>query len=169
MPELPEVEAGRKIAERTGRGHRIDAVTVADDPIVFEGVSPARIRRALRGRTVVDTHRHGKHFWLELDARPAVVFHFGMTGALYAYREQADRPRFWKIELVFDHGLRLAMTNARRLGRIRLRDNPGQEPPIADLGFDPYTEMPSPAEFASALRSRQGVVKGVLLNQSFAA
>ena len=43
------------------------------------------------------------------------------------------------------------------------------EPPIANLGFDPLLDPPSPAEFEGRLRARHAVVKGVLLDQSFAA
>lgn len=169
MPELPEVEAGRKIADRVARGQRVEHVAVDDDEIVFEGVSPRRIARALRGATVLGTHRHGKHFWFELDSRPWPLFHFGMTGAMHVYRGVDERPRFWKIELSFRNGERLAMTNARRLGRVRLRDDPRHEEPVSKLGFDPYTEMPPADDFARALQSRGGVLKGILLNQAFAA
>jgi formamidopyrimidine-DNA glycosylase len=52
MPEPPEVETARRAASAVAVGRRIVGVTVADDPIVFEGVSRARIRRALLGRRV---------------------------------------------------------------------------------------------------------------------
>src|SRR5439155_1321298 len=52
MPELPEVEAARRVAERVARGRRIVDVWCADDPIVFERVPAARWRRALLGRRV---------------------------------------------------------------------------------------------------------------------
>ena len=61
------------------------------------------------------------------------------------------------------------MVNKRRLGRIRLRENPPAEPPISDLGFDPIVDPPSPAEFARLLERRTGTLKGVLLDQGFAA
>ena len=54
MPELPEVEAARRAAQKVAAGRRIVSAYVADDPIVFEGVSPARFRRALVGRRDVD-------------------------------------------------------------------------------------------------------------------
>jgi formamidopyrimidine-DNA glycosylase len=78
-------------------------------------------------------------------------------------------PRFSKIELDLDDGGALAMTNARRLGRIRLRNDPSHEPPISKLGFDPLTQMPTVAEFRDRLRRRKAVLKGLLLDQSFAA
>ena len=74
MPELPEVEAARRAAAAVAVGRRITGVTVVDDPIVFERVPPARIRRALLGRRVRAVRRHGKHLWLELDRRPGPAF-----------------------------------------------------------------------------------------------
>ena len=169
MPELPEVEAGRKLAAGAGAGHRVVRVETVDDDIVYDGTTPEAVQRCLRGRTILDTHRHGKHIWFELDRRPWPCFHFGMTGALVGYRDQTERPRVWKIEITYDHGVRLAMTNSRRLGRVRLRNDPRAEAPISTLGFDPYLEMPSPTVFVETLRSRKAIVKGLLLDQSFAA
>src|SRR5215470_6691837 len=65
MPELPEVEAARRLLMRAAVGRRIVSVRAAPDSIVFQGVSPARVRRALLGRRIVAAHRHGKHLWLE--------------------------------------------------------------------------------------------------------
>ena len=124
MPELPEVESARQLAERTLVGHRIARVSTVDDDIVYTGVSPRRFAAALRGRTIRATRRLGKHLWFELDRRPWPVFHFGMTGRFHVYEKPADRPKFWKVEIVTADGTRLAMRNARRLGRIRLLDDP---------------------------------------------
>jgi formamidopyrimidine-DNA glycosylase len=77
--------------------------------------------------------------------------------------------RFTKLRLGFDDGGELAMTDARRLGRIRLREDPRGEPPISLLGFDALTGLPSPARFAALLRARAAPVKALLLDQSFAA
>ena len=53
MPELPEVEAARRRAERHLGGRRIVAVAAVPDRIVLEGTSPRRLAAALRGRRVV--------------------------------------------------------------------------------------------------------------------
>ncbi len=93
MPELPEVETARRAATAVAAGRRIVAVTVADDPIVFERVPPARIRQALLGRRVQAVRRHGKHFWFELDRRPWLVVHFGMAGGLHTSRRRERAAR----------------------------------------------------------------------------
>jgi formamidopyrimidine-DNA glycosylase len=180
MPELPEVEAARIIARRVAKGRRIVGVWCARDPLVFEEDGRRRVRRALIGRRVKDVGRHGKHLWLELDRRPWPSFHFGMAGGLSTPRARGvklvssgDRepgdgwpPRFAKLRLTFDDGGELAVTDARRLGRIRLRVDPRAEPPISALGFDALREVPTASRFAGLLAERSAPVKAVLLDQS---
>jgi formamidopyrimidine-DNA glycosylase len=183
MPELPEVEAARRVLERVAAGRRIAAVRCVDDPLVFEGLTPARIRVALLGRRVRAIGRHGKHLWLELDRRPWPVIHFGMAGGIHTSSGRAvklvssrvrasDRgwpPRFTKLDLTLEDGSRLAIADARRLGRVRLRHDPPHEPPISELGFDALDQVPSPRAFVDQLRQRRAPMKAVLLDQSFAA
>ena len=182
MPELPEVERGRKLAEAVAVGRRIERVWCEDDPIVFDKVEPDRWRRALEGKRVVAAKRWGKQLWLELDAPPHPLFHFGMSGGFKTPastplqlksgpREDTSvwPPRFVKIRLHLDGGGELAMTDGRRLGRILLRDDPEHEPPIAKLGFDPLLAMPSPKRFSELVRARGGILKSLLLDQSFTA
>ncbi|MDY7110094.1 MAG: DNA-formamidopyrimidine glycosylase family protein [Planctomycetota bacterium] len=183
MPELPEVERGRRLAENVAAGRMIAKVKCARDPIVFEGMSPARWRQVLAGRRVIAVHRRGKYIFFELDARPWPVFHFGMTGGFVtpdvaALRLASSRkktieagwpPRFVKIHLVLDDGGELVMTNKRRLGRIRLRTDPLNEPPLSGLGFDPLLDLPAPAQFVELLRRRSAIIKPLLMDQSFAA
>jgi hypothetical protein len=52
MPELPEVDAARRLAAGVALGRRIVEVSCAADPIVFAD-PPAQVRRALIGRRVV--------------------------------------------------------------------------------------------------------------------
>jgi formamidopyrimidine-DNA glycosylase len=183
MPELPEVERGRRVALKVARGRRIVEARCADDPIVFDRVSPARIRRALVGRRVQDVKRHGKHLWFELDARPWPCLHFGMTGGFHtapggprvkleSTGKKADHawpPRFTKLHLVFDDGGELVMADARRLGRIRLRRDPASQPPISRLGFDAHRGLPPFSRFRELVRGRAAPLKALLLDQGFAA
>jgi formamidopyrimidine-DNA glycosylase len=169
MPELPEVESARRRAARALEGHRIERVFTADDPIVYEGVSPRRFAAALRGRLVRAIHRKGKHLWMALDERPYPLFHFGMTGSFELYRREADRPRFCKVEILMENGIRLAMPDARRFGRLRLRHEPEDEPPLSDLGFDPLHGLPAVPELHRLLSRRRAPLKAVLLDQSLFA
>ncbi len=183
MPELPEVERGRRVALKVARGRRIVEVCCADDPLVFDRVPAARIRRALVGRRVQDVKRHGKHLWFELDRRPWPCLHFGMTGGFHTAPggprvklestgkkpDHAWPPRFTKLHLVFEDGGELIMADARRLGRIRLRRDPARQPPISRLGFDAHRALPPFRRFRDLVRGRGAPLKALLLDQGFAA
>ncbi|MEE2681361.1 MAG: DNA-formamidopyrimidine glycosylase family protein [Planctomycetota bacterium] len=169
MPELPEVERGRKVAELVALGRTVARARCADDRIVFCDQSPRTVARRLTGRTVTAACRHGKQLWIEFDQGPALLLHFGMTGAVHGYASDEERPRFWKIELEFENGHRLAMPDPRRFGRIRLREDPRGEPPISLLGFDPLLEPPTFRRFKELVGSRTISIKGLLLDQSFCA
>ena len=169
MPELPEVEAARAMAERLLVRRRIAGVAARLDPIVFENAGPRRIVQALRGRRVEAVRRKGKHFWLELDRRPWLLMHFGMSGWLFSYRDVAQRPRHWRLELLADDGRRLCFSDARRFGRVRLQEDPPGEPPVSELGFDVLEGLPVPAILAGLLGRRRAPVKAVLLDQSLFA
>jgi len=183
MPELPEVEAARRLLTRSAVGRRIVSVRAVPDSIVFQGVSPARIRRSLLGRRIVAAHRHGKHLWLELDRRPWPCFHFGMSGGIEVRGRQRQRlmvegrrareeswpPRFLKLHLTLDDGGEIAFRDARRLGRVRLRHDPRAEPPVSLLGFDALHELPASRTFHELLHPRKAPIKAVLLDQGFSA
>lgn len=151
---------------------------------MFENVGARTFQSKLRGRTVNAVHRRGKHLFFELDRLPWPLFHFGMTGAFVVpaveplklestgkkpFDPSVWPPRFTKIHLWLNDGGELVMTNARRLGRIRLRENPLDEPPINALGFDPLHDMPTPTAFTTQLQRRSTVMKALLLDQTFAA
>jgi len=183
VPELPEVERGRRLAAELAEGRKIEFVRCARDAIVFDGVGPGRWRRALLGKRVVGVHRRGKQIWFEMEEGPHPLFHFGMTGAFrlrgvpdlpLAARPRGDSsedwpPRFTKIHLAFSGGRELVMINPRRLGRLLLREDPLGEPPLSRLGFDPLLDPPPPAEFRRRVLARRTAIKALLLDQHFSA
>ena len=63
----------------------------------------------------------------------------------------------------------VAFVDPRRLGRIRLCQEPLKELPISALGFDPILSMPSKEWFHSTLVKRNCPIKALLLDQSFSA
>ena len=116
MPELPEVERGRRLAESVAAGQRIAAVACAPDPIVYAGTPPAEWAE-LRGRRVLAARRCGKQLWFDLDAPPHPLFHFGMSGGFHVpgdtplklatgpvHRPDEWPPRYWKVRFTFDDG-----------------------------------------------------------------
>ena len=93
MPELPEVESARRLMSGVLLGHRLAEVEALPDEIVFCGTPPEAIQEALQGRTVTRLGRKGKYWWLELDERPWLIGHLGMTGAVTNLTPGAAAPQ----------------------------------------------------------------------------
>jgi len=183
VPELPEVEHARRVLEELASGRRIERVTASKDDLVFAEQRGARLARALEARRIEAAMRHGKWMWLELERAPHLLVHLGMTGSwrtpndtpqrLESSAREIDRswpPRFTKLHLVLEGGREIALTDGRRLGRVVMRNDPRNESPIVELGFDPLLGMPSFTRFRSLVeRRKRAVIKALLLDQSFAA
>lgn len=122
MPELPEVEACRRLAERHCASKRILAAQVAEDEStlalvthhclcssrcrlgfaeVVVGVEPAQLQAALQGRTVRATARKGKHMWIDFDSGPSLMLHFGRTILPAAANCKANKMCIFKTEQVW--------------------------------------------------------------------
>lgn len=191
MPELPEVDSARRFVQNLCAGHLITKVVAVEqgggprhglfDDIVFaEGSSEISICKALKGQTLKTVNRKGKQMWFEFcDASsPAVLFHFGMTGSFSvkdhdiptykSFRVDAQQwpPRFTKLLIEFSNGMEVAFSDSRRLGRIRIRQDPTNSPPISLLGTDPINDdIPSAAAILRMLNSISAPIKSVLLDQ----
>lgn len=152
-----------------------------------DAASAAELVAALQGRTIVELDRRGKYMWWKLSgAGPTPVWHFGMTGGFsikapgkpayeaMQYKSTKARletwpPKFCKIELELEGGTRLAFTDPRRLGRLRLVPDAVTSPPVSELGPDALLELPPLPGFIASIRSRAVPIKALLLDQSFLA
>jgi len=181
MPELPEVESARQLLMNHVLGKVIIDVELQEDEILFVSCG-ALFEKAVLNKKVNQVGRKGKHmYWILEGAKLHPTFHFGMTGAFKVkdvewtqylktkIDSKAWPPRFWKLWMKFDDGTELCFLNSRRLGRIRLLENPLEEKPIADLGFDALDEVPMLSEFSELVLKRKTSLKALLLNQSFSA
>jgi len=90
VPELPEVEVTRRRIAPHLVGRRIRRVRTTR-PSYFFVTPPARLRRALAGRTATDLERHGKYLLATLDDGTRLVLHLGMTGQLFSAAATSPR------------------------------------------------------------------------------
>ncbi|CAM9735288.1 unnamed protein product [Ectocarpus fasciculatus] len=187
MPELPEVETSRLYVEEFCLGSTITNVHATeqgggprdgqfDDIVIGEDMTAKSLKDTLEGRKIVELRRRGKQMWFVLDKPPHPLFHFGMTGAFTVKGEKRHKfvkfkvseewpPRFAKLEIQMSNGACLALTDPRRLSRVRLRAEPEASPPISLLGPDPLTHPLSLETFAAALAKPTAPIKAVLLAQ----
>lgn len=167
MPELPLVERYRKEAERFLINRIVIRASSVVDDMMMPELLPRRFCAAVKGRRILSVERRGKYLWLHLDRAPHLMLHFGMTGE-FVYDARV-RPKHWGFELALDNGGLFTLVDPRRFGRVLLVNDPLREPPISQLGFDPWLDRISPSKFTDAVQARSAPIKGILLDQSFAA
>ena len=194
MPELPEVEAGRLTVEQHCLGQRIVAVNLLEqgggprdglfDELVCSGNTEAEFREALLDGTIVSAKRRGKQLYFEVKIKGQsksqqplhLLFHFGMSGsfavegvAVPTYvNVKIDTkypPKFCKFELQFANGKKLAFSDPRRLGRVKLlKGDPLTQAPLSKLARDPVLEGVG-ADFPAQLKKYTTPIKALLLDQ----
>jgi formamidopyrimidine-DNA glycosylase len=169
MPELPEVETVRRMLRRELQNRVIVAALLSPDDLVLSGTPPEAFVSALVGSRVLDVGRKGKYWWLELDRKPWLFGHLGMSGWIHHLSPGEPEPRFWKLILEVEGGSRIAITDARRLGRVWLGESPATEKAILKLGFDALEEPPGVETLQAALKRRKTPIKAVLLDQTLFA
>lgn len=185
MPELPEVEAVRRLLERALVGCTLAHVEVADDPIVLEKQPCKAVQAALTGASVAAAGRKGKYWWLELDGGQTLFGHLGMSGWMRdlkaekekrlvshgkaALAEPDGRPRFLKLLLRTTDGAEVAMTDGRRLARLWLGGPWVEDRRIKELGRDAWLDPWPPADLFAVLARRKAPIKALLLDQKLFA
>ncbi|MGD9986509.1 Fpg/Nei family DNA glycosylase [Pseudonocardia sp.] len=177
MPELPEVEAARRVLE-----HALDRRIVAVDDTdewVCRPHRPGEIASVLLGGTLTAAHRRGKSMWCDTrdvhgEEGPALGLHLGMGGRIVVTDadgvraggdprpDRAPRQAGWnRFTVRFDDGGELRLFDKRRLGRVRL------DPDIDALG--PDAEHITAAQLRERLGRSHAPLKARLLDQKVLA
>lgn len=168
MPELPDVEGFRRVAENAA--HRtVRSVDVRDAQVVDSAAQD--FGEALRGHRFAEPHRHGKVLEIRsedsADGTPILLVHFGMTGQLLWC--DADEPRHAHDRVVFDFAEgQLRYRDMRKLKGIRLARDSAQAAEVLD-GLGPDAAEISRDEFAARLTRTRRRIKAALMDQSAVA
>ena len=170
MPELPEIEAYRTLAERAL--HRTIAEVVAPDAwFLKRGLDAATVTTVLTGASFVAARRIGKLLLMDTDGGPVVGMRFGMTGKLVVdgvagvydlmYSSNAELEKWDRFVLHFEDGGHLRMRDPRRLGGVEL------DPPEERLGVDARTV--TAAQLRALLLASTAPLKARLMDQKHLA
>jgi formamidopyrimidine-DNA glycosylase len=165
MPEMIEIEAYRRVAERAV-GRRIARVDAPDDWYLKAGTTAAALRAALRGAQIMGARRIGKLLLVDTD-QAVLGLRFGMTGRLLVdgqgpierleYGSSRMEPAWIRFALSFAGGGRLEVIDPRRLGGVVL------DPTLDHLGPDALAI--GPAALRDRLASSSAPLKAWLLDQ----
>jgi formamidopyrimidine-DNA glycosylase len=172
MPELPEVETYRRLAEHLALDRPIDGVDASDTWYLKGATTEAALEASLIGRRFTAARRRGKLLLLDTDSEgPVLGLRFGMSGRLVVdgtvgvedlwYSPRNLEVRWNRFAVRFADGGALVMSDPRRLGGVQLD-------PFEDrLGPDVLTIKP--AELRTALAGSKAPLKARLLDQAHLA
>lgn len=119
MPELPELEAIKRVIEPQIQGLAIELVTV-NRPEVIAHPGADEFCRRLTGQVFDSMTRRGKFLVIRLKSSDKIIIHLRMTGCLLV--TPADYPEEKHTHLVFhlSGGRELRFSDTRRFGRFWL-------------------------------------------------
>jgi formamidopyrimidine-DNA glycosylase len=166
MPELPDVEAFRKVLDSCARNKQIKQIEVYDAG-VLHGVSARRLRRELEGRSFKEPRRHGKWLLARTDG-PTLLLHFGMTGRLVCCRPADELHAHDRVTFTLNSGRQLRYRDQRKLKGLWLAaDAAALADALEDQG--PDAAAADRGDFDAALSRRRGSIKSCLIDQSVLA
>ncbi len=167
MPELPEVELVARALARLFTKRRILAAELRRAGLAPE-TSPQRFARLLRGRRIESIGRRGKHILIHLERALVLVVHLRMTGRFLSLPLEATLPKHTHALFYLDDGRRLAFTDQRHFGLMKLV----QESELDDakelrrLAPEPFSEDFTPDYLYAVLSRSRRTLKETLLDQT---
>ncbi|HET7489335.1 MAG TPA: DNA-formamidopyrimidine glycosylase family protein [Acidimicrobiales bacterium] len=167
MPELPEVEAYRQLAE-SALDRPVTAVEAPDAWMLKGGIDASAVAGALVGLAFTAARRRGKLLLLDTAGGPVLGLRFGMTGRLVVdgragvdkllYSSEQGLAAWDRFGVRFADGGHLRLHDPRRLGGVFLDPDEGR------LGTDVLTL--TPASLRAALGRSAAPLKARIMDQS---
>jgi formamidopyrimidine-DNA glycosylase len=161
MPELPDVEVFRKYWEKHAQNKKITDIQYGADRVIKS--SPSVISRFFKGTAFIKTKRVGKHLFAGNDDGKWLRFHFGMTG-YFDSGQKGDEFEYGQLVFTFQDDSVVAYINKRKLGNVKIVDDPGEYVKEEKLGPDAMDL--SLDDFRNIISEKSGTVKGTLMNQN---
>jgi formamidopyrimidine-DNA glycosylase len=167
VPELPEAETIARDIDARARGSTIRGVQVHRRDILAPGTTVPRLSSGLQGRRITQVGRRGKNVVLEFDGGWRLIINLGMTGRIVS----SDSPRAGELRhiaarLLLDDGRSLLYDDARRFGRLDLRDPDSWLERTARLGIEPLSPAFTAEWLFAATRRSRVPLRNWLLDQS---
>jgi formamidopyrimidine-DNA glycosylase len=170
VPELPEAETIARDLHARAAGSVVRSVRVLRPDILAPGTTAARLSSRLRGQRIDRVGRRGKNVVLEFDSGWRLVINLGMTGRIVA----SDAPRARELlhiaaRISLEDGRALLYDDARRFGRLDLRDPIQWEQRTRQLGIEPLSSDFTADWLYAATRGSRVPLRNWLLDQSYLA
>ncbi len=165
MPELPEVDTIARRLRTQFIGQTVRRLWCNWPRMIAP--SPAVVRAAVKGKSVLDIGRRGKLMVWRLAPSGYLLIHLRMSGRPQVL-SAADRPdRHVHFALCFESGIALHLHDARKFARVSFAAD--ADDATRELGIEPLSPGFTVEWLRRALRTRSRQLKPALLDQHLIA
>ena len=170
MPELPEIEAIKRVIEPQIQGLAIEQVTVNRPEVIAHPAADEFCRR-LTGQVFAGIQRRGKFLILCMESGDRLILHLRMTGCLLVAPEDYPEEKHTHFVFHLSGGRELRFSDTRRFGRFWLLRQGEADPytGMEKLGREPFDPEFSTEYLRACLGKRKKAIKECLLDQSVIA
>lgn len=170
MPELPEVEAIRRVLEPQIQGLTIVHVIV-NRPEVVAHPSSDEFCKQLAGQAIDRMERRGKFLLILLNSGDRLILHLRMTGCLLYTPANLPEETHTHITFQLNDEKELRFSDTRRFGRLSLIASGETDTysGMEKLGKEPFDPDFSAAYLIARFGKRKKAIKDCLLEQSVIA
>jgi formamidopyrimidine-DNA glycosylase len=125
MPELPDLQAFCRNLSKKLVGKRVEKIHVAQTKKLKS--PPSAFQQAFQGAALISVYRDGKELHLKFDNGNVLGLHMMLKGQLQ-YFENSNEHKFTIIDLLFQGGLGLALTDFQKQATPTLNPEPRAAP-----------------------------------------
>jgi formamidopyrimidine-DNA glycosylase len=179
LPELPEVEAVRRILDPAMAGATFAVVDTRRPDL--RSPFPDKFSARLVGQRVDRVERRAKYLLVVLASGDVLLMHLGMSGSFRVstvdgeemradrYDEREAASKHDHVVFVMSSGAVITFNDPRRFGSMTLVGAADRERALAMLGPEPLAETFTAAALARACKGKKVSLKVALLDQRIVA
>lgn len=167
MPELPEVEHVARQLSKVIVGKTIERSRLLREKLAPE-TSPVIFDRLLRGATVMDVGRRGKHILIGLDNGRTLIVHLRMSGRFILLWPEDENPKFSHALFHFSDESRVVFQDQRHFGFMKIVETAKlkEARELVKLAPEPFSTEFSSEYLANKVRGSDRALKGILIDQT---
>lgn len=168
MPELPEVETITNALRPHLMGRKITAIQCRTHKLRYE--LTLQQRKQLLDSEIIDVRRRARYSIIELANQDALIFHYGMTGAVRIVSPETELFKHEHVIFTLDNNKELRFEDPRKFGFIQevTLKAPGDNPDeLNHLGPEPFADEVTGKYLHNLFKGRKVPIKTALMNNSF--
>lgn len=168
MPELPEVETVvRELNLQLPSPDQLVEVELLRKDL--RNLFPKKKIESFKGEGLQTITRRSKYLLFSFGPRGGLLSHLGMTGHWRVEKEPITQRLHDHIRLRFSSKKVLIYNDPRRFGFFDAYENIKTHKLLKDIGPEPFSDDFNADYLKSALKTRKGPIKTILMNQALVA